>query len=469
LSAPEDFDLEVEKDYFSQEEEEEEEMDSHQEERAVEPDGRDREMEETGNGDENVREHDFYQNVFDSIVNAEQQLEGNVRPGNEDQDEEEEVEESMDLPPVSQRKKRDAFGRPIRYQEEDGDGGEFEGYEEEEGFGEDLSTEVQDYQFMEQDQEGDGSTVRASYGFSLEDLAEVSVKAADRIEEEAVEKREESGEPENLGTIELDDSDDEELPKAEVLQVGTTASSLTIPPEALPFTTTDLDLLSSAISPNPTPSDLQIDDGLRLATSLLTSTARVDPPELAIPATERFLPSTLPLPLPLPESVLETNYDFRTPPEAQEELLDVDQVRMREMERLPFLQEAEIGKVFEGYEEEDSKMENEVKSSELELPGESTEPAMEPPIGMGDDEEEEDKENFQINNDSPQDEGSGEGEAEFFGEGIPGDEVVPGAELESDDEEEFAQRASYSGEDSEVSSIPFLAAIILSLMYIAPL
>jgi hypothetical protein len=458
LSAPEDFDLEVEKDFFSQEEEEEEEeMDSHQEERATEPDGSDRETEETENVDENVREHDFYQNVFDSIVNAEEQSEDDDQPVNEDQDEEEE-DESIDLPPVSQRKKRDAFGRPIRYQEEDGEGGEFEGYEEEEGFGEDLSTEVQDYQVMEEDQEGAGSTVRASYGFSLEDLAEVSVKAADRIEEEAIEKREESGETENLGTIELDDSDDEEPPKAHVSQVTTTTSSLAIPPEALPLTATDLDLLSTAISPHHTPSDLQIDDALQLATSLVSSSEQLDPP---VTATEQFLPSDLPLPLPLPESVLETNYDFRTPPEAQEELLDVDQVRMREMERLPFLQEAEIGKVFEGYEEEDSKMENEVKSSEvaemeLELPGESTEPAIEPPIGMGDDEEEEDKENFRINNDSPRDEGSGEGEAEFFGEGIPGDEVVPGAELESDDEEEFAQRASYSGEDSEVSSIPFL-------------
>ncbi|GAA5906052.1 uncharacterized protein JCM6883_002536 [Sporobolomyces salmoneus] len=423
LSAPEDYELDVERDYFSQEE--------------VDDGQADLSAEEKGTDEEN------HANVFESLVNAPDQPGDEQRQDFEGSEEEAEGEEDMlDLPPVSQRVKRDAFGRPIRYQEADGtEGGEFEGYEEEEGFGEDSAGEVQDYQIDEF--VGAEEPMRASYGFRLEDLVEESVKEADRVVEEAA-----AEEPENLGTIELDDSDDE--PPNE------TAPDLTVPsqpkPEPQPA---PIDLLLSqtqTILPGSAdPSDVRFTEPFEFATSVLPPSTDLptEPAPISLPLAEQITTPVLPFSLPRPESVLqgETSfYDFRTPPEAQTDFLDVDQVRMREMERLPFLQEAENGNVFEGYEEEDETK----KEKDMELPQDEemqveTEIEAEEieSVGKG-------KENAGAKDDSPQ--GDGEDQGEYFGEDVPGDEVVVGGELDSEDEGSGSgsgARATYSEEDSE--------------------
>ncbi|GAA5951491.1 hypothetical protein JCM3765_005951 [Sporobolomyces pararoseus] len=450
VSAPEDYHLEVDQDYFSQEES----GDFEEEQRAiaVEENGN-REMKKVSGEDGD----DFYRDVFESTIRGqhdEDQSQAEEQESGEVEARDEEEEGMFDLPPVSQRKKRDAFGRPIRYQEEDGEGGEFDGYEEEEGFGEDVQDEVLDYQLFDPGQgvEEESSSLQAQHGTRLEDLVEQSVKEADRISEEAAEKVETQKEPENLGTIELDDSDEDE-PVKEYTQsnpdVQEPVAPLTVPSQ--PQLTTPFDLLAAAIAPNPTSSDIQLDEALQVATStsplpfsipasalpLTTETL----PQPSFPTSDQFLPQAPPHPLSLPQSVLqdEISYDFRTPPEAQEELLDVDQVRVREMERLPFLQEAEIGKAFEGYEDQELQ-DNEVNTSkdvEMQLDGETVEVE----IKVDGDEE-----NTKVVEDSPQN--PGEEEGEYFGEGVPGDEVVPGGELESEDEGSD-RRANYSGEDSE--------------------
>jgi len=402
LSAPEDFEQ-----YLSQEEDE--------------ATGEEEEQEENGETEEDV-----YQGVFDSIVGI---------PSNSNE-ESIRIEEEQDLlpPPVSQDIKRDPFGRPIRYQDSQ------EGFlEEEEGFGEDVDERLMDYEVMG----GEEPTRRASYGFDLEDLVEASVE---RVEKgESIEQEQGKEKVEDLGTIELIDSDDEAVAEGP-LKIQAPVSNV-VPPLNEPLDPLfDLQLqqvlqqaqLDSNSASTSTTSDVLIDS------HLLSSTSQ--------PAPSSALPTTFTADQFLPLSV-EDLYNFDnnpTPEEAQGELLDVDQIRARELERLPYLREGE-GNAFEEYEEEINQSTEKMASEEKEdLEEESS-------VQIEDEETENSGRDAEMELEREGKEDS-QDEGEFFGEGVPGDETVPGRELGSDDEdcmedgEGTKERNSVVRKDSEVST-----------------
>lgn len=454
LSAPEDYDLDLERSHYSQEEVDDDEHDELDSSRA----------------DIDASERNPHSGPFDRFSRDEEE-EQDDEVDEEDEEEEEEEEEEEDgehedqeeederlvQPPVSQRIKRDAFGRPIRYQEAELDGGEFEGYEEEEGFGEYDAGTTGDYEPDEFDRVDEPE--RATYGFKLEDLVTESVKEAERRAEEDAEVGEPQTSPANLGTIELIDSGDEEEHVNEPLPAAAGTHAPKPPAPALPILSQPeaalIDLLSTPYGAELAPSsDIQIGEALPLPTSAATTDATGAQPS-SLPALGPFIPPTLPLPFPSSIVREESSYDFRTPPEAQEDLLDVDQVRVREMERLPFLQEGEGGNPFEGYDDEgaeeavartqDVDMATDLGAEELaEVAPKSAPQEVERDI-------QEDGENIGTMDESPPLDGEGRGE--YFGEGVPGDEIVPGGELESEDEGSVRRaRDSDEDEDSEVSS-----------------
>lgn len=386
------------------------------------------EDEATGEEQDEGNEEDKYQGVFDSIVGI---------PSNESESRREssEVEENNEdgpllPPPVSQDVKRDPLGRPIRYQDSQ------EGFEEEEGFGEDESG-LMDYEVREEE-----PVTRASYGFDLEDLVNESVERVTRgesIEPESTKK------VEDLGTIDLIDSDDEAVEEPPQKSQGSVSNVAPPLQEIAPLDPLfDLQLqqvlqqaqLESNSASTSTSSDLLIDQNLLSATS---QTVPSDPSTTF--TADQFLPLSV-----------EDLYDFQpTPEEAQGELLDVDQIRMRELERLPYLREEGIGNGFEGYEEElghfedKEKIERDGKEDSVDLEDEEMK------TSEGRDAEMEMER--EANEDSLD-------EGEFFGEGVPGDETVPGRELGSEEEDEVdfeegtRDQNSVEREDSEVST-PF--------------
>ncbi|GAA5872272.1 hypothetical protein JCM16303_001037 [Sporobolomyces ruberrimus] len=453
LSAAEDYEIEVGGEYYSQEEEEEEdeqlEVEDEERRESVQDERRPRE------------ESQDYRDVFDSIIDS--RVEEEVEESRDVEQEEE--DESTDGPPVSQQVKRDVFGRPIRYQENLEDGGrvDFEGvYEEEEGFGQEEENQGNfvDYEVREEIEE---EPTRGGNGFRLEDLVEESIKEADRaaqresVDQEPEHEEEKEPEVEDLGMIELDSSSEDEQ--------TTTTSSFVVPSQpALPIDSSSLDLFATIIAPDlAPPSDIPINDPLQLATpstefpGTFTTTEDLLPPSTL----DNLLNPSVQVPLPLPISIdqneiIPSNFDdFLTPPEAQEELLDIDQVRVREMERLPFLQEAESANVFEGYEEERDGGNAETEKDEVMDFEIAREEPMEEPVvdgsqfdGTHEDAEKVEPELEEVQKKSST-EGSEEEEGEFFGEDVPGDEIVPGREVESEAEEGSDRKEVVSGEDSE--------------------
>ncbi|GAA5926374.1 uncharacterized protein JCM15063_000260 [Sporobolomyces koalae] len=375
----------------------------------------------SASGEGESRELD-YQEVLDTIIDSQT---------NRGHDHSRQAEDSDD----SEREvTRDPFGRPIHYPE--ADGVDFGGYEEEQGFGQELEVGEQEFQFLPaQEEEEPFVGVGTSYGLTLEDLVDESVKEADRV---AQEKHEAIQKEQTMDRAQLEDDGargaialtDEEQPEQATGSFGTPAlpKSFTDPlDEILQIELHRQELASGSVAvlaenlavPDPVPSS---------TVEVVAQDQSAMPLSALIPVTQSTAPN------------FPTFQDLDSPagesPEG--ELLDVDQVRRKELERLPLLQD-ELTSAFEGYEEDEADQAEPTAQVELQ-DGVAYEMKVEQPEETVDDDR------------AGSREGSGQAEREeeeFFGEGVPADEVAPGAELESDDDEDHEKKGLYEDEDSE--------------------
>ncbi|GAA6059175.1 hypothetical protein JCM10212_005520 [Sporobolomyces blumeae] len=413
-------------------------------------------------------------------------------------------------PPPSQFRKRDPFGRPIRY---DSDGEGLEAYDE------DDEDELDDLErecgyAREQDQDvAEMREVRPHGG--LED-AETLAHFAAPVESNPLH---ETG-PNDLGTIDLVESDQDEEgefaePSAAVEgdrehHISTTESFtplVDLESTERPIAETEVadeeQLASERKPPTDTSlSEYEIQQAVQLVTEMQPpleqdlAVAVHRAPSSSVPPNENPATATVPpagstietIEAPGPTGTTETieksspyftdldleqvvsslidvpaepatsrflnrigtrdfaEEDFRTPDEAQEDLLDVDQVRVREAGRLPFLEERRDDQdVFAGYTDEDVEASNGAASVD------AASPSTEPPDESAETERGVEREGSRGTYDL-------EEEEEFFGQGVPGDEVEMGREVESD-QEGGEGRGEDTAEDSEDlgSRIPWQA------------